>query len=238
MLRSEPEHSNAPARRTHAREDHSRAGRSAGRPSWSRCCASSATSRPNRASAGTCASWAWPRWATATCCRRPRAQPKNDFSTLKQFVSARLTAGTNLTVLKTTIGSAQSVAVAIDTARWPEVVGTISGDDTIFIATAGAARAAQARRSPARHLRTLNPMTSTLDAGRRAHSFGFFRRSRHLVLRALAQGHLSAAGHHGDRRHRRHRCRGGAVAGRAFGAAGRDRASSDRRTERRISIRC
>ena len=66
------------------------------------------------------------------------AGPKNDFSTLKQFVNARLTAGTNLTVLKTTVGSAQSVAVAIDTARWPEVVGTISGDDTIFIATAGA----------------------------------------------------------------------------------------------------
>jgi transcriptional regulator of arginine metabolism len=66
-------------------------------------------------------------------------QPKSDFSALKQFVSARLTAGTNLTVLKTTVGSAQSVAVAIDTAQWPEVVGTISGDDTIFIATAGAA---------------------------------------------------------------------------------------------------
>jgi transcriptional regulator of arginine metabolism len=66
-------------------------------------------------------------------------QPKNDFSALKQFVSARLTAGTNLTILKTAIGSAQSVAVAIDTAQWPEVVGTISGDDTIFIATAGAA---------------------------------------------------------------------------------------------------
>ena len=63
---------------------------------------------------------------------------KNDFSTLKQFVNARLTAGTNLTVLKTAVGSAQSVAVAIDTARWPEVIGTISGDDTIFIATAGA----------------------------------------------------------------------------------------------------
>jgi transcriptional regulator of arginine metabolism len=27
--------------------------------------------------------------------------------------------------------------VAIDTARWPEVIGTISGDDTIFIATSG-----------------------------------------------------------------------------------------------------
>ena len=65
-------------------------------------------------------------------------QPKSDFSTLKQFVKALQTAGSNLMVLKTTVGSAQSVAVAIDTARWPEVIGTISGDDTIFIATAGA----------------------------------------------------------------------------------------------------
>lgn len=68
----------------------------------------------------------------------PPVAAKNDFATLRQFVNALLTAGTNLTVLKTTVGSAQSVAVAIDTARWPEVVGTISGDDTIFIATAGA----------------------------------------------------------------------------------------------------
>jgi transcriptional regulator of arginine metabolism len=63
--------------------------------------------------------------------------PKSDFSALRQFVGARSTAGTNLTVLKTTVGAAQSVAVAIDSARWPEVIGTISGDDTIFIATAG-----------------------------------------------------------------------------------------------------
>jgi transcriptional regulator of arginine metabolism len=63
---------------------------------------------------------------------------KNDFATLKQFVTSAHAAGTNLTVLRTTIGAAQSVAVAIDTARWSEVVGTISGDDTIFIATAGA----------------------------------------------------------------------------------------------------
>ncbi len=66
------------------------------------------------------------------------AHPKSDFSTLKQFVNALQTAGDNLMVLKTTVGTAQSVAVAIDTAHWPEVVGTISGDDTIFIATAGA----------------------------------------------------------------------------------------------------
>jgi len=71
--------------------------------------------------------------------------PKNDFAALKQFVHAQSPAGTNLTVLKTTVGSAQSVAVAIDTARWPEVVGTISGDDTIFIATAGASEQAKLR---------------------------------------------------------------------------------------------
>src|ERR1700690_3894433 len=51
---------------------------------------------------------------------------KEDFSTLKQFVRSLQTAGTNLTVLKTTVGAAQSVAVAIDTARWSEVIGTIS----------------------------------------------------------------------------------------------------------------
>jgi transcriptional regulator of arginine metabolism len=69
--------------------------------------------------------------------------PKNHFSALRQFVHERTTAGVHLTVLKTRIGSAQSVAVAIDAARWPEVVGTISGDDTIFIATAGAREQSQ-----------------------------------------------------------------------------------------------
>jgi transcriptional regulator of arginine metabolism len=58
-----------------------------------------------------------------------------DFGTLAQFVRGVRTAGPSLTVLRTTIGAAQSVAVAIDKAEWPEVVGTISGDDTIFIAT-------------------------------------------------------------------------------------------------------
>ncbi len=61
-----------------------------------------------------------------------------DFSTLTQFVRAIKPAGQCLTVIRTTIGAAQSVAVAIDRAEWPEVVGTLSGDDTIFIATNGA----------------------------------------------------------------------------------------------------
>jgi transcriptional regulator of arginine metabolism len=63
----------------------------------------------------------------------------DDFGTLRQFVRGVATAGSALTVLRTTIGAAQSVAIAIDKAAWPEVVGTISGDDTIFIATDNAA---------------------------------------------------------------------------------------------------
>jgi transcriptional regulator of arginine metabolism len=61
-----------------------------------------------------------------------------DFRPLAQFVRGVKPAGQCLTVLRTTTGAAQSVAVAIDKAEWPEVVGTISGDDTIFIATNGA----------------------------------------------------------------------------------------------------
>src|SRR5215470_7864167 len=61
-----------------------------------------------------------------------------DFGTLAQFVRQLRLAGPTLTVLRTTIGAAQSVAVAIDRAEWPEVAGTVSGDDTIFIATASA----------------------------------------------------------------------------------------------------
>src|SRR5579863_4428856 len=46
-----------------------------------------------------------------------------DFGTLTQFVRALRRAGPAITVLRTTIGAAQSVAVAIDKAEWPEVAG-------------------------------------------------------------------------------------------------------------------
>jgi transcriptional regulator of arginine metabolism len=63
------------------------------------------------------------------------AHAHGSFGPLAQFVRAARPAGTSLTVLRTSTGAAQSVAVALDKAAWPEVVGTISGDDTIFIAT-------------------------------------------------------------------------------------------------------
>jgi transcriptional regulator of arginine metabolism len=39
----------------------------------------------------------------------------------------------NLLVIKTTVGSAQPVAAALDDEAWPEAVGTVAGDDTILI---------------------------------------------------------------------------------------------------------
>jgi transcriptional regulator of arginine metabolism len=50
-------------------------------------------------------------------------------------------AAQNLVVVTTTAGSAQPVAAAMDAEEWPEVVGTIGGDDTILIVTSDAHQA-------------------------------------------------------------------------------------------------
>jgi transcriptional regulator of arginine metabolism len=42
-------------------------------------------------------------------------------------------AAQNLLVLKTIVGSAQPVAAAMDQQDWPELVGTIAGDDTVLV---------------------------------------------------------------------------------------------------------
>lgn len=47
-------------------------------------------------------------------------------------------AGSNLLVLRTPPGEAQGVALALDRLDLPGVVGTVAGDDTIFVAVADA----------------------------------------------------------------------------------------------------
>jgi transcriptional regulator of arginine metabolism len=47
------------------------------------------------------------------------------------FLSAEGTG--NLLVVKTRTGGAQAVALGIDWEEWPEVLGTIAGDDTILL---------------------------------------------------------------------------------------------------------
>lgn len=73
------------------------------------------------------------RYIAPQSVREAEARP---FEILAGFVTAIATAGPNITVIRTATGAAQSVAVALDESGWPEVVGTISGDDTIFVTTA------------------------------------------------------------------------------------------------------
>ena len=60
------------------------------------------------------------------------------------FVSAE--GSRNLLVVRTMTGGAQAVALAIDWEEWPEVLGTIAGDDTILIVCREDAQVDQVRQ--------------------------------------------------------------------------------------------
>ncbi len=64
---------------------------------------------------------------------------------LADFLKSADAAG-NLVVLKTGPGGAGAVALALDEAAWPEIVGTIAGDDTIFAAARNAKSAQRVLR--------------------------------------------------------------------------------------------
>jgi transcriptional regulator of arginine metabolism len=52
----------------------------------------------------------------------------------------------NLIVLRTSPGNANALAVALDKQAWPEVVGTLAGDDTILVVTPDSSTAAKLRQ--------------------------------------------------------------------------------------------
>jgi transcriptional regulator of arginine metabolism len=68
---------------------------------------------------------------------QPGPEADREAALLAEFVRDIRTAGSNLTVVKTVVGAAQSVALYLDRSGWAEIVGTVSGDDTIFVATRG-----------------------------------------------------------------------------------------------------
>jgi transcriptional regulator of arginine metabolism len=61
---------------------------------------------------------------------------------IREFAYA-VTAAQNLVVVRTSAGSAQPVAAAIDAEEWPEVLGTLGGDDTILLVAADSKQAAK-----------------------------------------------------------------------------------------------
>jgi transcriptional regulator of arginine metabolism len=75
-----------------------------------------------------------------------RELPNLQFATLAAEFLQDVRQAQNQIVLKTAPGHASSVAVALDDEEWPDVVGTIAGDDTILVicpdtATAGTVKA-------------------------------------------------------------------------------------------------
>jgi len=70
--------------------------------------------------------------------RRPRQAARSrgnpDMERIANDVLSAESAGDALIVLKTPAGEATHVAVGLDRLAWPEVIGTIAGDDTIFVA--------------------------------------------------------------------------------------------------------
>ena len=54
---------------------------------------------------------------------------------VSEFLREVRTAGPNLLVIKTAIGAAQRVALALDRSDWPEMIGNVGGDDTVLVAT-------------------------------------------------------------------------------------------------------
>jgi transcriptional regulator of arginine metabolism len=86
--------------------------------------------------------------------RPARIAPDPEHPDERRIVEGVLTAepaGDALCVLHTPAGEANRVAVAIDRLAWGDVIGTIAGDDTIFLAV----RNGQAQQRVLRQLRRL-----------------------------------------------------------------------------------
>jgi transcriptional regulator of arginine metabolism len=62
-----------------------------------------------------------------------REEPLQQFAMLAGEFLRDARIAQNQVVLRTAPGHASSVAVALDDEEWPEIVGTIAGDDTILV---------------------------------------------------------------------------------------------------------
>lgn len=81
---------------------------------------------------------------------RVRAQDPDEVR-IAEGVLAAEPAGDALVVLHTPPGEANRVGIALDRLAWPEIVGTIAGDDTLFLAVSDP----KAQRQVLRRLRAL-----------------------------------------------------------------------------------
>lgn len=94
------------------------------------------------------------------------AAGENGLGALRGLVEG-IDANASLVVIRTHPGSAPAIARAIDLAEIPEVLGTIAGDDTIFVAPSGGLRP---RRLASRLAKSLGTPSALAPGGSaRAH---------------------------------------------------------------------
>jgi transcriptional regulator of arginine metabolism len=74
------------------------------------------------------------------------APPSNDLLAPLQRLVLRVRDNGSLVVVNTTPGAAPAVALVLDQARLPDVLGTLAGDDTVFVAPVQAASASRLTR--------------------------------------------------------------------------------------------
>ncbi len=60
---------------------------------------------------------------------------EGDRQMLAAYARGLANAGPNLAIVRTATGAAQRIALFLDRCGWPEIVATVAGDDTIFVAT-------------------------------------------------------------------------------------------------------
>ena len=60
---------------------------------------------------------------------------EDDRQVLAAYARGLSRAGPHLAIVHTATGAAQRIALFLDRCGWPEVLATVAGDDTIFVAT-------------------------------------------------------------------------------------------------------
>lgn len=68
----------------------------------------------------------------------PEADTMARLARVAQDVLVAVDSSANIVVLRTPPGGAQYLASAIDRADWPDVIGTVAGDDTVLLVTRAA----------------------------------------------------------------------------------------------------
>jgi transcriptional regulator of arginine metabolism len=72
--------------------------------------------------------------------------PRPHFQTILAEFLQDIRAAQNLLVLRTSPGNANTLAAAVDAEDWPEVVGTVAGDDTVLVIAPDARTAGEVRK--------------------------------------------------------------------------------------------